>query len=55
MLSSPQHQHHRSIESLGSTSWPEEDFESVVEASYPVIAEAKAAGVYVLGAGSMRP
>jgi hypothetical protein len=30
---------------------PEEDFESVVEASHAVIAEAKAAGVYVFGGG----
>ncbi|MBE4718428.1 YciI family protein [Pseudarthrobacter sp. AB1] len=31
--------------------FPEEDFESVVEASHAVIAEAKAAGVYVFGGG----
>ena len=30
---------------------PEEDFESVVEAAHAVIAEAKAAGVYVFGGG----
>ena len=30
---------------------PEEDFEAVVDASHAVIAEAKAAGVYVFGGG----
>ena len=30
---------------------PEEDFQSVVEASHAVIEEAKAAGVYVFGGG----
>lgn len=30
---------------------PEDDFESVVEAAHAVIAEAKAAGVYVFGGG----
>ena len=31
--------------------FPEEDFDAVVEAAHAVIAEAKAAGVYVFGGG----
>ena len=34
--------------------FPEEDFEAVVEAAHAVIDDAKAAGVYVSAAGSMR-